>query len=165
MNPAVDPDLRVYLHWHSPEGVRVPDTAVEADPDRQSPATVHVTHYFDSRRTCEGCGRPFLFFADEQRFWYEELGFPLEADAVRCVPCRRETRGLERTRSRYEELSRAERGPEEELELAECLLELVTSGGFGFRAREKLRALVKRLPAGPRAEALASRVVDLGGPS
>lgn len=81
LNPDAT-DGTVFCHWHSPPGVRVPDTAIAADVTKQSAATVPVTHYFDARRVCRKCERPFLFFAEEQRFWYEELGFPLEADAL-----------------------------------------------------------------------------------
>ena len=84
------PDGTVYCHWHSPIGVRVPGTAVVADVTRQRRATIHVTHYFDAKRECRKCGRPFLFFADEQKYWYEELAFPLEADCLECPPCRKD---------------------------------------------------------------------------
>lgn len=147
-NPDTNKDFTIYLHWHSPADKRVPDTAVEANPKRQAPATVHVTHYFDVRRTCEDCKRPFLFFAEEQKFWYEELGFPLESDAVRCAPCRKNARGIARVRGRYEALYHAERSREEELEFVECLRALVAADAVGPRAAERLRALEKRLPPG-----------------
>ena len=50
---------------------------------RQSPAMVPVTHYYDVTRTCRDCDRPFIFFAQEQKHWYEQLGLPLEADCAR----------------------------------------------------------------------------------
>jgi hypothetical protein len=52
-------------------------TAVAADVSRQIFTTMPVTHYFDVKRVCRGCQRPFLFFADEQKHWYEELGFSI----------------------------------------------------------------------------------------
>jgi hypothetical protein len=30
-----------------------------------------------------------LLFAEEQKYWYEELKFPLEANCLDCVPCRK----------------------------------------------------------------------------
>src|SRR5690554_738010 len=83
LNPVND-YRRVFLHWHSGDDCRIPNTAVEADLSRQSPAAVPVTHYFDVKRACRDCGRPFIFYALEQKHWYEELGFCLEADCVRC---------------------------------------------------------------------------------
>jgi hypothetical protein len=90
LDPQDGPETAgVFLHWHSREGVRIPDTAIPADLSRQTPATCAVTHYFDSKRQCADCGEPFIFYADEQKHWYEELGFGLDADCVRCVVCRK----------------------------------------------------------------------------
>ncbi len=165
-----EPDLvtgSVYLHWHSPEGVRIPRTAIRANLSRQTPATVPVTHYFDSVRTCRDCGRQFLFFAAEQKVWYEELGFPLESDCVRCVSCRRSRREIERQRRRYEELFHVpQRTTEEDLELAEIAITLAEAGLFGKRQLERVRALLQRLSAHPRREGLRERVrrIEGGGP-
>src|SRR5687768_13036282 len=74
LNPKEIP-LKTFFHWHSPRGVRVDNTAIEADVARQNAPTIGVTHYFDSRRVCRTCSRPFLFFAEEQKYWYETLGF------------------------------------------------------------------------------------------
>jgi hypothetical protein len=91
LNPESDFTTgKPFLHWNATE--RIPNTAVEADLSRQSRATVPVTHYYDVKRTCRDCARPFIFFADEQKHWYEELKLPLEADCVRCVPCRKTQR-------------------------------------------------------------------------
>jgi hypothetical protein len=60
-------------------------TAIAADLDWQSWSPVPVLYYFDLKRTCADCARPFLFFAEEQKYWYETLGFDLSADCVRCV--------------------------------------------------------------------------------
>jgi hypothetical protein len=145
LNP-VDTKGTVFCHWHSPPGVRVPDTAIAADVTKQSPATVPVTHYFDARRICRKCERPFLFFAEEQQFWYEELRFPLEADAVECVRCRRDVRRLRELREEYEVLlvspSRTEA---ETLRLVGCAVELIENGVFGTKLIPKLRALLKPL--------------------
>ena len=138
---------RTFFHWHSRADVRVPNTAIPADLSRQSPATVQVTHYFDAKRQCRECGKPFLFFAEEQRHWYEELGFPLESDCVRCVQCRKRQQGLARTRERYEELFHLPaRTSDQQLEFAECCLSLVEAGVFHRRQLEHVRALLKTLP-------------------
>ncbi|MEM9188193.1 MAG: zinc-ribbon domain-containing protein [Myxococcota bacterium] len=137
----------VKLHWHSGPSKRVPNTAVEADPSRQTFSTMGVTHYFDSKRTCRDCGRPFLFFALEQKHWYEELGFHIEADCDRCVPCRRARQAIDRHRKRYETLQTVEpRTPQQDLELAESCVALVEARVFGERQTERVRMLLKRLP-------------------
>ena len=79
---GLNPDTNyadVFLHWHSGKEYRIPNTAIPADLSRQAKATVPVTHYFDVRRQCRDCGRPFIFFAEEQKYWYEELKFKLDA--------------------------------------------------------------------------------------
>jgi hypothetical protein len=69
LDPAPTPDASVYLHWHSSPGNCVPGTAIVANVTAQGPVTLNVTHYFDARRVCRVCGRPFLFFAEEQLYW------------------------------------------------------------------------------------------------
>ena len=146
LNPIEDLG-RTFFHWHSAQGVRVPNTAIAADLSRQSPATVQVTHYFDAKRQCQDCGKPFLFFADEQRHWYEELGFPLESDCVRCVQCRKRQQGLARTRERYEELFHLPaRTSDQQLEFAECCLSLVEAGTFHQRQLAHVRSILKGIP-------------------
>jgi hypothetical protein len=155
----------VYCHWHSPPGVRIPNTAVAADVTRQARATLHVTHYFDAKRVCRECGRPFLFFAEEQKHWYEELVFPLEADCLECPPCRKDEQRLRAIRHRYEVLSaNGARTRDAALELVECGLVLVESALFSAKLLPKLRGLLKPLlldregPLATRARELASRI-------
>jgi hypothetical protein len=155
---------RVFLHWHSAEGVRIPNTAIAADLSRQMPATIPVTHYFDARRQCADCRKPFIFFAEEQKYWYEELGFPLESDCVRCVVCRKRQQGLELKRHRYEELFHVhERTPEQNLDMAECAISLVEAGVFGKRQLERVRGTLKKVPSDPKLQALWDRVDALEG--
>ncbi|MBI3927176.1 MAG: zinc-ribbon domain-containing protein [Armatimonadetes bacterium] len=152
-----------FLHWHSPRSSRIPDTAVTADLTRQTRATVPVTHYFDVKRRCRDCDRPFLFFADEQKHWYEELGFGLESDCVRCAECRKRRQGIARLRERYEELHHvADRSPEEDLEMADCCLTLVEESVFSSKQLQRVRALLKRVPPGD-AGGLLARVAALEG--
>jgi hypothetical protein len=150
-----------FLHWNAT--ARIANTAVAADLSRQSRATVAVTHYYDVDRTCRDCGRPFIFFAEEQKHWYEELGLPLEADCVRCVPCRKAQQGLARTRARYQELFHLEqRTGEQTLEMAECCLSLIEAGEFHARQTQRVRELLNRLDkdgdAREHAEALRRRL-------
>jgi Probable zinc-ribbon domain len=165
LNPVDTVDGSVFCHWHSPPGVRVPDTAVAADVARQISATVPVTHYFDARRVCRKCERPFLFFAEEQRFWYEELGFPLAADALECVACRRDERQLRARKEKYEALLAAPARTESEtLLLVECAVVLVESDVFATKVIPRLRGLLKPIlaePEGPnyaQAQALRLRI-------
>jgi hypothetical protein len=165
LDVADSPDGAVYCHWHSPVGVRVPGTAVVADVARQRPATLHVTHYFDARRVCRKCARPFLFFAEEQKYWYEDLEFPLEADCLECAPCRKDEQRLRLARQQYDALFRkTPRTAAEALEMVECAVLLVESSVFSVKVLPKLRGLLKPLSVDAggsshgRARALLSRI-------
>ena len=156
-------DGKVYCHWHSPVGVRVPNTAIVADVTRQARATLHVTHYFDSKRVCRKCERPFLFFAEEQQHWYEELGFPLEADCVQCPPCRKDEHQLRSARQKYEALlQKPDRTQDDTLELVDCGLLLIDAGVFTDKLLPRLRGLLKTLvregARQARAQALMSEI-------
>jgi hypothetical protein len=158
-------DGNVYCHWHSPPGVRVPNTAIAADVSRQAEATLHVTHYFDARRVCRKCERPFLFFAEEQKHWYEDLRFPLEADCLDCPPCRKDQQRLQASRRKYDSLlEKPARTPVDTLELVECGLLLVESAVFSAKLVPRLRGLLKPLmldvegPYYTRAQALMSAI-------
>jgi hypothetical protein len=178
-----DPDSpAVHLHWNTrhlteaqlsaiervlgwrpalpDDGTRmVPATAIEADLSRQTPATMPVTHYYDLDKVCRDCGLRFIFFAEDQKYWYEELGFPLEADAVRCQPCRRHLQQIERLRKRYEQLSHVPNGSADELlEMADCCLTLVEEAVFHARQIEHVRMLLNRVPENSRSE---QRFVEL----
>ena len=145
LNPKPDLQGDVFLHWHSPRERLIPNTAIRANRSLQAPATIPVSHYFDVRRNCRDCGKPFIFFAEEQRFWYEELGFALESDCVRCVPCRKRQQGLGHARERYEELSHlADRTADQDLEMADCCLTLVEEAVFHRRQLQHARSLLKR---------------------
>jgi hypothetical protein len=146
LNPETDYAGHVFLHWHSPKDSRIPNTAIPADLSRQSPATVPVTHYFDVMRQCRDCGKPFIFFAAEQQYWYEELGFGLESDCVRCIGCRKKQQGIGLKRERYEELFHvADRTAEQNLEMADCCLSLVEAHVFHKQKLQHIRTILKRI--------------------
>ncbi len=151
----------INFHWHSPEPARIANTAIQADVSLQRFTTMPVTHYFDVKRVCHGCQRPFLFFAAEQKHWYEELGFSIEADCNRCVPCRKQQQGIARQRESYQRLFHIEhRTPEENLEMAECCLALIEASVFDRRQTERVRMLIRSVPEKAR-QALMQRVLEL----
>lgn len=144
-------------------------TAVEADLERQSPSPVPVLYYFDLRKTCIDCHRLFIFFAEEQKYWYETLGFYLDANCVRCVECRQRAQGHERQRRRYVQLLKQDqRSPAEDMEMAECLLELIDRGDFHKRRHtERVRMVLNRIgkqydgEADPRYNVLRDRLIAI----
>jgi len=134
---------------------RIPNTAVPSDLARQSRATVPVTHYFDLERICLKCGKPFIFFAAEQKHWYETLRFPLEAQAVHCTICRKQNQALGKARATYERLHKLEdRSDTDTIRLLEALLTLIENNIFSTRQTQHARAIVKTLPLEARADFL-----------
>lgn len=163
LNPKEDLATgKVFLHWHSHCDVRVPNTAIVADTSRQNRPTIAVTHYFDCRRICVGCRLPFLFFAEEQKYWYEVLGFPLTSNCVRCAPCRKKQQGLEAQQQRYEELFEIkDRTADQDIQLVESALALVAARVFDRRSLERVRSVLKRMGPHRKLEVLWQRVREI----
>ena len=44
--------------------------------------------YFDNAHHCVECGMSFIFSKEEQRYWYEELGFWVQSKPNQCRKCR-----------------------------------------------------------------------------
>lgn len=123
-------------------------TAVKADLEKQSFSCVPVLYYFDLERQCVDCGRPFIFFAEEQKHWYETLGFALDADCIRCIDCRNREHTIQRMRRRYEELlHRQNLSIEEQFEVVENALALIECGVFSTRLTERVRMILNRILA------------------
>lgn len=80
------------------------ETALIAETTKQNFAVYPRKYYVDVLRSCRTCHRPFIFFAREQRYWYETLRFFVDADCVRCPDCRRDSRAVHRRLRRYSDL-------------------------------------------------------------
>jgi hypothetical protein len=98
-------------YWQYRSATIFVESAIAADLRRQNFTTFPRGFYVDMLKTCRACQRPFLFFAREQQHWYEELGFYVDADCVRCVECRRSEQQLRRRFRRYSQhVARADLG-------------------------------------------------------
>ena len=78
-----------------------PESAIPANLQRQSDATFPRGWYVDVLKKCRDCRRQFIFYAEEQRHWYETLGFTIDADCVRCPICRKADQTLRRRFQRF----------------------------------------------------------------
>lgn len=126
---------------------RIANTGVLADLSRQTPATVPVTHYFDLERQCRDFRRPFIFFAEEQRHWYEELGFGLDSDCVRCVDCRKQQQSIARKRELYDSLFHVpDKTIEQSIQMADACLAMIEAGIFTVRQTQRVRCLMNTIP-------------------
>ncbi|MEM1298594.1 MAG: zinc-ribbon domain containing protein [Pseudomonadota bacterium] len=84
--------------------VLFPETAIRADWTKQYAGWGWRRAYVDIARPCRTCRRWFLFFALEQKYWYETLGFFIDADCVHCQECRHEQHVQDRQVQLYEAL-------------------------------------------------------------
>ena len=87
-------------YGHQPEIV-FPATSIPANTRKQNFSVVAREFYVDVLKSCRDCNRPFIFFAREQQYWYEELGFSIGADCVRCPQCRKSDRLMRHRFTRY----------------------------------------------------------------
>ena len=140
-DPKIDGEIRA--HWRGGDNGWIPNTAVGADLSLQNNSGYSVTHYFDEPRVCRDCKSKFIFFAEEQKHWYEELGFSLNSDCVRCVECRKTQQGLGRLSAQYVELmALPNRTTEQSLEMVGCCLALVEAGSFNKRQTSHIRQIL-----------------------
>ena len=79
-----------------------PESVLVADPEKQiCGCCFPFRYYVDVVKDCRNCRRPFIFFAREQRHWYETLRFNVNADCVFCTACRHDKQTVSRLVQRY----------------------------------------------------------------
>jgi hypothetical protein len=105
----------------------LPPGAIRGDVSKQIFCSAcHTPKYFymDEKKSCFQCGRPFVFSAVEQKYWYETLRFNFHSSAIRCKDCRRTKRSDRMIQKRLTEASRVSvefpRDPLAQIELAEA---------------------------------------------
>ncbi len=131
--------------WHA-KNCRIPNTAIRATPGTQIGSCYEITHYFDHGMHCVDCGKAFIFFAEEQKYWYETLKIPVSVQCIRCIACRKVYKHSATLRQRYEELVTSSiRSTDEELELANIGLTLFEEGVIQGKALDKIRSVLNRL--------------------
>ena len=130
----------------------VDGTFVLADWRRQAPAVFRTAAYADVECRCDACGRGFIWFAEEQKHWFEELKFNLSATCPHCVDCRKvlqREKALAETYARgAADLDRAAT-PDELFAGAAAGVRLIERGAFGPKAHQQVRAALNRLSAAP----------------
>ena len=76
-------------------------SAISADVYKQKYGVFPRRFYIDTLKQCRDCGKSFIFFALEQRHWYEALGFWIDSDCVRCSICRVKDQRIRKAQQRY----------------------------------------------------------------
>lgn len=69
------------------------DKALVANPLKQTFCD-HFPYlaYLNVIKVCRTCQHTFTFSKEEQQYWYEELGFWVQSEAINCQRCRQEKR-------------------------------------------------------------------------
>lgn len=147
--------------WRLGSDTIYPETVLLADTNKQNYAVFPREYYVDALRTCRVCHRPFIFFALEQRYWFETLRFFVDADCVLCPACRRESRAIQRRLRRYSDLfARADASRKELMFMVDDAIYLLERGvlkNLSSVGAAKNRAL-KTIPEYPPVTALADAI-------
>lgn len=94
-----------------------PETAISAVIENQCDSLYPRQLYVDIAEQCVDCHRPFIFFAKEQQYWFEQLKFWIDAHAIKCFECRKKTRAINRLQISYANLIIKEHRTPEETQL------------------------------------------------
>lgn len=116
-------------HWRYRSAECFVETAIPANIEKQEVADFPRKIYVDIEERCEVCKRLFLFFALEQKYWFEALGFWIDSHCTRCMDCRLNDREIRSMQKRYQELVNKDgRTVDETKELKQFALELYMRG-------------------------------------
>lgn len=116
-------------HWQYKADSIFPETAIEADTSKQNYSMYPIKIYVDIEKQCLECNRWFIFYAKEQKYWFEELGFYVDADCVKCVECRKKEQSIKQLMLDYEFLlKKSDKTKEETSTLKNVALELFQLG-------------------------------------
>ena len=104
-------------HWRYKSVRYYPETAIPAVTEKQSYCVYPRQLYVDIEEQCVDCHRPFIFFAKEQQYWFEQLKFWIDAHAIKCFECRKKTRAINQLQISYANLIIEEHRTPEETQL------------------------------------------------
>jgi hypothetical protein len=116
-------------HWSYNKDSVFIESAIKADTSKQNYSIYPRVIYVDIEKKCIQCKRWFIFYAEEQRYWFEILGFYVDADCVKCIDCRKNEQSIKHMVLDYELLLNKENRTEEETgSLKHIALELFQLG-------------------------------------
>lgn len=141
-----------------------PESAIPADISRQNYTVQPRPCYVDIMMRCHRCDRHFIFFAQEQRYWYEELAFWVDARCIHCPECRRWRHRLRRAHQRFSHaVSRGDWSDEELAALVRDAALLYVAGVL--QSEQKLRRLKNlaqaRIPGSDATRQIIALVAEL----
>ena len=127
-------------HWSYKSETIFPESVLIADTSKQNFNVFPRECYVDMLRTCRNCQRPFIFFAAEQKHWFEVLRFYVDADCVHCPECRVHRIFAKRAFQRYSTLIQLAQPTQDELkQLVDASASLFVQGTL--KSSDHLRRL------------------------
>ncbi|QMV71397.1 zinc-ribbon domain containing protein [Comamonas piscis] len=127
-------------HWSYRSSDIFPESVLMADTSKQHFNVFPRECYVDMRKTCRNCQRPFIFFAAEQKHWFEVLQFYVDADCVHCPECRVQRTAAKRAFQRYSSLILLANPTQDELQQLVDAAALLHAQGT-LKSRERLGQL------------------------
>lgn len=116
-------------HWRYSSLEYFPETVIPANIEKQAYSIFPRALYVDIVERCEVCHRFFIFFAQEQQYWFETLGFWIDAHCTRCYDCRKKDREIRSMQHKYQLLvEKSDRSEAQSRELKQIALELYQLG-------------------------------------
>ncbi len=144
---GVSTEAILRCHWSYRSSEIFPESMLMADTSKQNFNVFPRECYVDMRKICRSCQRPFIFFAAEQKHWFEVLQFYVDADCVHCPECRVQRIAAKRACQRYSSLILlAKPTPDELQQLVDASVLLHAQGTLKSRNRlGKLKNAALRL--------------------
>lgn len=134
------------LHTRCGGYERVEGTAVAADMTKQRKRSYSVKYYMDEIHQCVDCRRQFIFFAREQKYWFEELQMPIEVRGRRCFECRSADRNPKIQMKRYAALKHMDNPSLDDLKfIAMFCLSQLEAEVFHQKQIQTLRSYLNKL--------------------
>lgn len=128
-NEKISEEELNWAHWRYKHVKCFFKTAIRADTEKQHYCMFPRKVYVDIEEICRNCGRPFIFFAKEQKHWFEELGFWIDAHCTKCIDCRKKEQEIKLLQKRYQALVvKQNRSPSESKDLKAVAMELFQMG-------------------------------------
>ena len=104
-NTSVTIEAIENAHWRYSRLKYFPNTVILADIKKQNYAIDPRALYVDIEEKCESCSKAFIFFAQEQQYWFEVLDFWVDSHCTHCFECRKHARYILTLRKRYDMLT------------------------------------------------------------
>ncbi|MFK7821635.1 MAG: zinc-ribbon domain containing protein, partial [Planctomycetaceae bacterium] len=162
--PEGPPEEVFGSYWRYGSERTFSESAIKADVSKQNYSMFPRPYYVDVLMVCADCRRRFVFFAKEQQYWYEHLGFHIDAWCDHCCECRKGRQQVKRQLQRYSELANKENHTDLQLgQLVDAAVFLWNEGALGNE--QNLRRLknlaVKQIPESDSTKAVCDMIDKL----